>query len=173
VIQRAILVVQSIEDVYTIDHQSLIKVVKLSRGSDKPAWLCLFSNFRAGSSKLDRELVQDVHDLLEMLERQRLLPCMRERVSSPKGILNLTSVRVERGELAHLLWRDVDNSAEATLLLDEGAPDTDFGVDGQFGEAQCDVDTRKEGVIEGLHSVGGQEQDTAIVFQVPQAVTMR
>lgn len=41
---------------------------------------------------------------------------------------------------------------------------------GELTKVERDVDAREEGLVEGLHAVGGEEEDAAVVFYVAQAV---
>ena len=54
-------------------------------------------------------------------------------------------------------------------LFEEGSPNGKFCLLGELVEVQGDVDAREEGVVEGLDPVRGQEEDAAVVLDVPEA----
>ena len=88
-----------------------------------------------------------------------------QRLSCPRRILDLPSINVPHCQLGNLLRCDRSRS---TNPRDEGVPDLDFGLLRKLVEMEGDVDTREEGFIECFDTIGGEEEDTAVVLDVTE-----
>ncbi len=101
-----------------------------------------------------------------MLERKLLSTAHSQRLCCPCRILDLPAIYVPLRQFLDLLRSDIRRRAN---LADESRPDLYLGLKGQLVEMQRDMDTRQEGLIECLDTIGGQEEDASIVLDMTQA----
>lgn len=110
------------------------------------------------------EVIQCVKGLQEMTQSQRLLPSMSQRCGCPDGILDLPTIDIPGRKFPNLFGgeRDAD-------LCQECVPNLRLGCHVEIVEVESDVDTRTEGIVDNLYSVGREEEDPAIILEVTKA----
>jgi hypothetical protein len=116
------------------------------------------------SIELRVEVIHGIKSLQEMSQSQRLLPSMSQRCSCPDGILDLPAVDVPRRKLP-----DFFRGEDCANLSQECVPNLSLSRYVEIVEVKSDVDTRAEGIIDNLHPIGRQEEDTTIILEVTQA----
>ena len=93
----------------------------------------------------------------------RLSPAERKRHRSAARVLDLPTV--QSAVRKQLCRRVVTGEAG---LLEERTPDARPGVTLELAEVQRDMDAGEERVVEGGDAVRGEEEDAAVVLDMPQ-----
>jgi hypothetical protein len=117
--------------------------------------------------KLSRELIQSIQSKPKVLIGNFLSLAQSQRMSRPRGVLDLTPIDATLRQISDLLL--LDARRRATHLLYKSPPHLLLGVLREVAEVERNVDARKEGLVEGLHAVGGEEEDAAVIFDVTKA----
>lgn len=117
--------------------------------------------------KLSRELIQSIQSKPEVLICNFLPFPQSQRMSCPRCVLDLAPIDATLRKIFDLFLRDARR--RVPHLLDESLPDLFLGVLREVAEVERNVDARKEGLVEGLHAIGGEEEDTAVIFDVTKA----
>lgn len=86
---------------------------------------------------------------------------MSQGSGCPDGILDLPSIDIPHRELP-----DLFRSERHANLCQEGIPNLRLGTRIEVIEVKSDVDTRAEGIIDDLDTVGREEEDTTIILEV-------
>jgi len=85
----------------------------------------------------------------------------------PRRVLDLPAIHIPRRQVPDLLRRDIIGCAN---LGDKRSQDLFLGGLRELLEVQGYMNTREEGFIEDLDAVGGQEEDSAIIFNMAKAI---
>ena len=101
--------------------------------------------------------------------KSHLLPFPHsKRLRRPRRILNLSPINIPLRQRRNLLRRD--QSRRSPDLRDKRFPDLYFGFLRKIVEMERHVDTGEEGFVECLDSIGGEEKNTTIVFDVTETI---
>lgn len=106
-----------------------------------------------------------------MLDRELLSAAVRERLRGAARVLDLPPIHLARREPRDELRLRVHarRGRRDAGLAEEGAPDLGARGEGELAEVERDVDAREEGGVERGDAVRGEEEDAAIVLDVPKA----
>ena len=114
-----------------------------------------------------RKLIQSIQRLHKM-PKPNLLPTRNsQRMRRPRSILDLPAIHIPRRQVPDLLRRDIVGCAN---LGNKRSPDLFLGGLRKLLEVQGYMNTREEGLIEDLDAVGGQEENSAIIFNMAKAI---
>lgn len=85
-------------------------------------------------------------------------------------ITYLSTIQVILRQIIVFLFRKWHrlNTFQNTNALNEHLENALLRLGAEFTISQCDMDSRLEGIVEGLNTVGGQEKNTLEVFQQTQ-----
>lgn len=119
------------------------------------------------SPEISRKLLHRAQSLHKVLESQLLLATNGQRRCRPCRVLDLPTVDIALGKGLQHVFSELAATNVDSHFLQERAPDLHLRVLGELLEVQSHMYTRQEGLIERLDSVRGQEEDAAIVFDVP------
>lgn len=114
--------------------------------------------------ELCSEVIHCVQSLQEMAQRQRLLPPMSQRCSCPNGVLDLPPIDISHRKLPDLL-----GSERYADLGQERVPNLCFGRCVEIVEVKSDVDSRTEGIVDDLDSIGCKEENSTVVLKMTKA----
>ena len=120
------------------------------------------------SVELRSKVIHSVKGLQEVSQRQPLLPSMGQRRGCPDGILDLPTIDVPHRKFPNLL-----RGERHADLGQERVPNLRLRSRVKIVEVESDVDTRTEGVVDDLDSVGCEEEDPAVVLEVTEAERAR
>jgi len=118
--------------------------------------------------ELRSEVIHGIQSFQEMSQRQRLLPSTGQRCSCPDGILDLPTIDIPRRKLPNFL-----RGEHRADLGQERVPNLRLGRRVEIVEVECDVDTRAEGIVDDLDSVGCEEEDPTVVLEMAKAENRR
>ena len=103
-----------------------------------------------------------------MSQRQRLIPSTRQRCGCPDGILDLSTIDIPYCKLPDFL-----RGERHPDLGQERVPNLRLGRCVEIVEVESDVDTRTEGIVDDLDSVGCEKEDPTVVFKMTKAENRR
>jgi len=89
---------------------------------------------------------------------------MGQRCSCPDGVLDLPTINIPRGEFPNFLG--VEGHAD---LGQECIPNLRLGNRVEIVEVEGNMDTRTEGIVDDLYSVGCEEEDSTVVLEMTKA----
>ena len=104
-----------------------------------------------------------------------LIPRGRERSSSPNRILDLSPIHIPLRQNANLLGCDrpnasasTGNRSSTTRLAQESPPNHLLALLRKVCKVQSDMDPRQERIVKGTNAICREEEDPAIILNVPQ-----
>ena len=89
---------------------------------------------------------------------------MSQRCGCPDGVLDLPTIDIPHRKFPNFL-----RSERHADLGQERIPNLRLGWRVEIVEVESDVDTRTEGIVDNLYSVGREEEDPAIILEVTKA----
>lgn len=118
--------------------------------------------------ELRGEVIHSIQGLQEVIQRQRLLPSMSQRCGCPDGILDLPAVDIPHRKFPNFLGGECHPD-----LGQERVPNLRLGRRVEIVEVESDVDTRTEGIVDDLDSVGCEEEDPTVILEMTKAERRR
>lgn len=102
-----------------------------------------------------------------VLDAKRFLLINSQSLGSADRVFDLPTIEVTSGESLIIIVTEFLNldAFNSNHFVNEGFPDTLLGFVVEFAVAESDVDARLEGLIKGLYSVCGQEQDALEILE--------
>ena len=125
------------------------------------------SNSRFLRIKLRSKLFHHIQRLNQMLKRHLIPFPHSKRMSRPNRILNLPPIDIPQSQRVNLLRSD---GARSPDLGDESCPDLNFRFLRKIVKMESHVNTGEEGFVECLDTIGGEEEDTTVVFDVTETL---